>query len=172
MRVFLYVISAILLLSCSGVQSLSTVEQVDFNQYAGTWYEIARIPNQFETNLECVTAEYVISGEKIEVINRGFNTKKGKWVTSTGKAKQAGPDGTSQLKVSFFWPFSGDYYIMNVTPDYEYALVGSPTRDYLWILSRTTSLSSSMKEKFSNQASKEGFDVSKLHWTKHNCEQD
>ena len=162
----------LLVLSCGETQSLTTVQLVDLDQYAGVWYEMARIPNQFEKNLECVTAEYVINDGKIEVINRGFNTEKNKWAESRGKAKESGPKGTSQLKVSFFWPFSGDYYIMNITPDYEYALVGSPTRDFLWVLSRTPSLSKSMKEKFSNQASKEGFEISNLHWTKHNCEED
>lgn len=172
MKKFFLVVFGALLLACNGVQELATEEQIDLQQYAGTWYEMARIPNRFEENLECVTAEYVVENGKIDVINRGFNTVKAKWVESTGKAKEAGPPGTTQLKVSFFWPFSGDYYIMNVTPDYDYALVGSPTRDYLWILSRTPTLSSSMKEKFTTQASKEGFDISTLHWTKHNCSQD
>jgi len=110
-------------------------------------------------------------GKQIEVINRGFNVESGKWKTTVGKAKLCGPDGTSQLEVTFFWPFRGDYYVMNVTQDYEYALIGTPDRSYLWILSRTPSLSESIKSKYLSQAQSEGFEVSELMWVEHNCEQ-
>jgi len=75
------------------------------------------------------------------------------------------------LEVTFFWPFRGDYYVMNVTQDYEYALIGTPDRSYLWILSRTPSLSESIKSKYLSQAQSEGFEVSELMWVEHNCEQ-
>ncbi len=159
-----------LFFSCSSSRELNTVSKVDLNQYEGKWYEIARLPNNFEEGLSCVTAEYTVA-KHIEVLNRGFDADKGKWKSSKGKAKQAGPKGSSQLAVTFFWPFKGDYYIMDVTPDYEYALVGTPDRSYLWILSRSTSLSESIKSKYLSQAKSEGFDTTKLIWVEHNCKE-
>lgn len=165
-----FVLLLFTLYSCSSARELNTVSSVDLNQYEGKWYEIARLPNNFEEGLSCVTAEYTIS-KNIEVMNRGFDAEKGKWKSSKGKAKLAGPKGTSQLDVTFFWPFKGVYYIMDVTPDYEYALVGTPDRSYLWILSRSASVSESIKSKYLSQAKSEGFDTSKLIWVEHNCEE-
>ena len=129
------------LFSCNSDKDLSTVESLDLNKYKGLWYEIARLPNRFEKNLECVTARYTLDAKgKVIVENSGYNTKSLDMESITGKAWV--PDSTTPgvLKVRFFWPFAGDYYVIDVDEDYQTALVGSPDRKYLWILSRSTNI--------------------------------
>ena len=149
---------------------LPTVKQVDLQRYSGLWYEIARLPNSFEKDLECVTARYtILKNGKIEVLNRGFSTKKGDFKNSKGKATQPDNNFPGRLKVTFFWPFSGDYYIIALDKDYSWALVGSPTRDYLWVLSRTKQLDDSIYADLVAKAGELGFDTGQLHKVKHNC---
>jgi len=149
---------------------LPTVEKVDLNRYAGLWYEIARLPNSFEKDLQCVTAEYTLKPNgKVEVLNKGFSTKKGAYKSSKGRAWV--PDNTypGRLKVSFFWPFAGDYYIISLDADYRYALVGDPGRKYLWILSRTKKLDDSLYSSLIETARSKGFDTDQMVLVKQNC---
>lgn len=105
--------------------ALRTVSSVDLSRYSGTWYEIARYPNRFQRDCQSdTTAEYTIR-------------KDGKVKTARGTAKVADKATNAKLKVTFFWPFYGDYWIIGLSPDYRYAIVGEPNRKYLWILSRT-----------------------------------
>ena len=153
------------LLGCrSNGRSLDTVEVVDLDKYAGTWYEIARLPNTFEDGLKCVTATYELKDNgKIRVINRGHK------VTSPDKVKEAKgtawvPDAAlpGQLKVSFFWPFAGDYYIIVLAEDYTYALVGDPSRKFLWILARSRQLDADTVAMLKAEAAERGFDVASM----------
>ena len=66
------------------------------------------------------------------------------------------------MKVSFFWPFSGDYWIIGLDPDYRWALVGGPGRDYLWILSREPSMDEDLYSRIVDLAKRRGYDVSRL----------
>ncbi|MBR9860074.1 hypothetical protein GYB22_04890 [bacterium] len=156
--------------ACNSNKYLETVDSVDLDSYAGIWYEIARLPNSFEKNLKCVTANYtLLESGNVEVLNRGYNTKKEKWEDANGKAKVASDSFNSRLKVSFFGPFYGDYYIIELDPQYRFALVGSPSREYLWILSRTPVLDKPTIDMLLEKAKKEGFKTSDLSFTEQDC---
>ena len=115
----------------------STVKQFDIPRFMGKWYEIARYEHTFEKGMSHVTAEYsLLSNGKIRVINRGI--KNGKPKEIIGKAKQPYPiEYPGRLKVSFFLWFYADYYILELDKEYQYAIIGSSSDKYLWILSRT-----------------------------------
>ena len=161
MKLLLTFLTAVLLLtSCKTTQELKTVDYVDLERYQGKWYEITKIPNRFEKNLIYVTANYTLKENgKIKVLNDGYNTKKGKYQKAVGEAKVNGP---GKLGVSFFKPFYGDYYIMELDEDYQWVLVGSPSRDYLWILARTPQISEELITELSKKAEDAGFDISRL----------
>lgn len=152
------------LLACSDEQAnIKVVENIDANQYLGTWYEIARLDHSFERGLQNVTANYSQNNDgTIKVINRGFNSKKNKWEEAEGKAYFVDPanqDGTylGKLKVSFFGPFYGDYNIIVLDkPYYNYVMVTSG-KNYLWILSRTPQLAYPIKQHLVAQAKELGF---------------
>ena len=152
------------LLSCKSSKDLPTVAKVDIEKYAGKWYEIARLPNSFEKNLERITATYTPKSDgNIEVLNQGFSTEiKEKVSKAKGKAWIPNADFPGRLKVSFFWPFAGNYYIIFLDENYKYALVGDPSRKYLWILSRTQILDESIFNKLLEVATNNGFDVATL----------
>jgi len=161
MKLLLTLLATVLLLtSCKTTQELQTVDYVDLERYQGKWYEITKIPNRFEKNLIYVTANYTLKENgKIKVLNDGYNTKKGKYEKAVGEAKVNGP---GKLGVSFFKPFYGDYYIMELDEDYRWVLVGSPSRDYLWILARTPQISEELITELSKKAENAGFDISRL----------
>lgn len=104
------------------MRELKTVEYVDIARYMGTWYEIARFTQHFEKGLVGVTATYnLLSGGSVDVLNAGHKlTLDGKLKTAHGKAKVADRQTNAKLKVTFFWPFYGDYWILELGKDYEY----------------------------------------------------
>ena len=144
---------------------LPTNKNVDINSYKGTWYEVARFEHFFEKGCKNVTATYNLrDDEKIDVINRCTNIEDNKKKEATGIA-YATDDTNSKLKVSFFRPFYGDYWIIDVDKDYKVALVGSPSREYLWILSRTKTIDEKTKGNLLIKAAAFGFDTKKFIWT-------
>lgn len=149
---------------------LPTVDQVDMNRYAGLWYEIARLPNSFEKGLECVTANYILKANgKIGVLNKGYSAKKEAFKTAKGKAWLPDDNYPGRLKVSFFWPFAGDYYIISLDKDYTYALVGDPSRKYLWVLSRAKELNDVTYSELMETARVHGFEIDKMIRIQHDC---
>ena len=159
------------LFSASPAQDLPTVEKVDLTKYAGTWYEIARLPNSFEKGMQCVTATYTLKDNgKVQVLNKGYLADKGKYKTAKGTAWV--PDGgyPGRLKVTFFWPFAGNYYIMALDEGYAYALVGDPSRKYLWVLARTKTLEESIYSELMALAKNKGFDVEQVMRIDQSCE--
>ncbi|MEH0155267.1 lipocalin family protein [Limibacter armeniacum] len=153
--------------------TLPTVAKVDLQKYIGRWYEIARFPNSFEKELKCVTATYAIKNDgKISVTNKGVNINDPSKVSeSQGMAWRPDKSKEGQLKVSFFWPFAGDYFIIALDEkNYQYALVGSPDRDYLWVLSRKPELKQETYQKLLKIAEDNKFDISKLKLTPQDCQ--
>ena len=142
----------------------STVRNVDIKRYMGKWYEIARYPHSFEKGLTGVTATYkLLSNGRIEVTNSGYkNTLDGKLKTAKGKAKIPDQNDPAKLKVSFFLFFYGDYYILELDPDYQWVLIGSSSDKYLWILSRTPSLDPVIYNSLLENAKNRGYDINKL----------
>jgi apolipoprotein D and lipocalin family protein len=141
----------------------ATVEHVDVHRYSGVWYEIARYPNFFQRN--CVadtTASYSLRTDgRIEVLNT-CRTKNGQSDTVRGYAKVVDPRTNAKLKVTFFWPFSGDYWIIGLDPDYRFAVVGDPQRKYLWILSRKPRLDDATYAQIAALARDAGYDPARL----------
>ena len=135
--------------------------EFDIDRYMGTWYEVARYDHSFERNMEQVTATCQrISDKRIRVVNRGYNTRTRKWSEAVGKAKPG--DRAGQLRVSFFWIFYSDYNILELAEDYSWALVGSSSPHYLWILSRTPSLPAKVLDEILATARSYGYDTEKL----------
>lgn len=152
-------------------QDLPTVERVDLSKYVGTWYEIGRLPNNFEAGLECVTATYSLKKNgKIQVLNKGYSVKKGKYKTARGTALVPDPAYPGRLKVTFFWPFYGNYYILSLDEDYQYVLVGDPSRKYLWVLARNKSLDESIYQELLDQAKNLGFKTDRVLRINQGCE--
>lgn len=162
---------ALTLVACKSPTPPKGVKPVsDFNasRYLGKWYEIARLENRFEKGMEQVTATYGLrSDEGITVLNRGYDPIKNKWKESEGKAYFTGAPTTAALKVSFFGPFYGGYNVIKLDNDYQYALVSGPNRDYLWILSRSTTIPEAVKQDFLTTARQLGFPVEQLVWVNH-----
>lgn len=146
----------------SGEMDKTTVKELDLQRYLGTWYEIARYDHRFERGLQGVTATYSMRDDgKIKVLNQGYeNTLDGKLSVAEGKAKLT--DDPGKLKVSFFWIFYSDYLVMELDENYQWALIGSNSDKYLWILSRTPKLEDNVKNLILHKAEKRGYDTSKL----------
>ncbi len=145
---------------------LPTVASVDLERYAGKWIEIARYENRFEKGCEGASAEYRIDSKSVLVLNQCYNEKGERIGEATGEAKAVEGSHNSRLKVSFFWPFYGDYWIVMLDKEYRYSVVGEPTRRYLWILSRTATLSSYDRETILAYLPTIGYDPDQLFWTK------
>lgn len=144
-----------------------TVSEVDLNRYVGTWYEIASFPQSFQRGCVATTAEYALRPDgKISVTNScRLNSLDGQLRVARGVARSVDPSN-AKLAVSFFWPFEGDYWIFELGDSYEYAVVGAPDRDSLWILSRTRTLPSELLDEIVGRTeSVLGFDVSRLNYT-------
>ena len=144
-----------------------SVGTIDLGRYLGKWYEIAAFPMYFQR--QCVgdtTAEYALRPDgDISVVNR-CRTEKG-FDEAVGKAWAVEGTGNAQLKVSFFWPFRSDYWIIGLDDDYRWAVVGNPNRKYLWVLSRTPRLAGEALDKALQAAASQGFDLAQLKYTVH-----
>lgn len=142
---------------------LRTVEHVDLTRYAGKWYEIARYPNRFQRNCQSDTsATYTLRKDgKVEVVNTCLE-KNGAMKTARGTAKIADKQSNAKLRVTFFWPFYGDYWVLGLDPDYRYAIVGEPKRKYLWILSRVPQMPEAQYRRALEQVQALGYDPARL----------
>ena len=156
----------------SSYAPLDVVDKVDVNRYIGKWYEIALLPNRFEKGCNCTTAEYsVIDNETIRVVNScRKDSVTGEIDSAEGKAFVVEGSNNAKLRVQFFWPFRGDYWIIDLDKEnYQWAVVGAPSREYLWILSRTPKMDELLFNSLVEKCKEKGFDVSKLELTNHDC---
>lgn len=159
------------LFSCQPTKDLPTVHDLDIDKYLGQWYEIARLPNSFEKGLDCVTANYSLKKNgKIEVINKGFLIEdRPNFKIANGTAWRPDNNKEGQLKVTFFWPFAGKYYVITLDEDYQYALVGDPSRKYLWILSRSKTMEPEILNGLMQTAKTNGFDTEQMIMVNQTC---
>ncbi len=160
-----------LLYSCStsNYPPLDVVDSVDVKRYTGKWYEIARLPFKYQEGCNCTTAEYsVIDSTTLRVVNKCI--KEGELDDATGKAFVVEGTNNAKLRVQFFWPFRGDYWIIDLDKEnYSYAVVGTPSRENLWILSRTKKLDEQLYNSLLEKCKAKGFDVTKLEITNQEC---
>ena len=154
-------------MSIANSQAVQTVPFVDLTKYVGKWYEIASFPQFFQKGCTCTTAEYTATDKGyITVENRcNKNSIDGKQSYIKGKVFVEKNTGNAQLKVQFFWPFKGKYWIIDLADDYSYAVVSEPDRKYLWILSRTPKMNEITYQQILNRLTNTGFDLSKLQIT-------
>lgn len=153
--------------ACAKTQPLETVKSVDLNKYMGKWYEIALFPQRFEKGCNCSTAEYSIEKDYVKVVNScNKGSVDGKLTRVSGKAFAVKGSNNSKLKVQFFWPFKGDYWIIELADDYSYAVVGAPNRKYLWILSRTPVMDDATYNMLLEKIKGKGFNITKIIKTK------
>ena len=155
-----------LLAACAHAPSgppLQTVERVDLGRYAGKWYEIATIPMSFQKGCTGVTANYTIRPDgDVDVVNTcRKETLDGPERQATAKAWSVDPSN-AKLVVRFFWPFTGDYWIIDLDPDYRWAVVGHPSREYLWILSRTPQMDPATYDGILARLRAQSYDTTKL----------
>ena len=146
--------------------SLEVVPHVELEKYLGKWYEIAHLPFRFEDDCTDITATYSLSKDgNVSVLNECL--RDGKLKQAKGKAKVVDKNTGAKLKVTFFWPFSADYWIIDLGEDYDYAVVGTPNRKYLWILSRTPQMDDKLFSQLIESAKSKGFGVNNLIKTSH-----
>ena len=155
---------ALSLAGCTGVpEGVQPVRGFDAERYLGTWHEIARLDHSFERGLVQVTATYAKREDGgIHVLNRGYDPVKGAWKEAEGRAYFIAEPDLASLKVSFFGPFYGGYHVFALDPDYGWALISGPTREYLWILARQPQLPAAVLNDLLAKAKSAGFDTSAL----------
>lgn len=148
-------------------QGLQTVPYVDLNKYSGKWYEIASYPQRFQKGCHCTTAEYTLSDKGYVIVENRCNrdSVNGKRSYIKGKAFVERNSGNAKLKVQFFWPFKGKYWIIDLADDYSYAVVSHPNKKYLWILSRTSKMDNTVYQQIISRLKSNGFDLSKIKIT-------
>ena len=169
------VVLSLLVALTARAQAVKTVASVDLPRYLGTWHEIARLPNSFQKKCtEDVTAEYLARQDgNITVINR-CRMQDGSIASATGIAKVVEGSGNAKLKVSFLpgwltwlpWGW-GDYWVVALSPDYTYAVVGDARREYLWILSRQTKMDPATYRTALEQAGAQGYPIRNMIETRH-----
>ncbi|TJZ74788.1 lipocalin family protein [Chitiniphilus eburneus] len=152
--------------AADAIAPVQSVAQVELPRYLGRWYEIARYPMYFQR--QCVgdvTALYAMRQDgRISVTNR-CRTADGKLDVADGVATAVSGSGNAQLKVSFFWPFKADYWVIGLDPQYRWAVVGNPSRKNLWVLARTPRLPEELLAAALASAQAQGFDLKPLQYT-------
>ena len=172
----LLVLSAVLLSSAvspakAQFPPLEAVPYVDVNRYMGTWYEIATIPQPFQARCEGgVTAQYRLMPDGSVNVYNACQTRRGTIFASEGRGFVVNPGYNSKLDVSFVsaggrWLFRGDYWIIELGANYEYAVIGDPSRSFGWILSRTCSLPVETLNGIFSRLTANGYDVSTFEMT-------
>jgi len=151
----------------AGAKPLEVVPHVDLQRYLGTWFEIATIPQRFQKGCVGVAAHYSLRADgDIDVVNVcRKKTLDGKELSVRGKAWVVDKTTNAKLKVRFFWPFSGAYWIIDLDQDYQWAVVGHPNRNYLWILSRTRQIDTALYDELVRRIAAKGYDTSRIKKT-------
>jgi apolipoprotein D and lipocalin family protein len=157
--------------NCAGTAKsdspLTVVDSVDLQRYLGKWYEISSYPAWFQKGCTGSTAEYSpLTEGKIQVINScRKGSLEGKLKESKGKAEVVDTATNAKLKVWFLWPFNSIYWIIDLDDDYQWAVVGEPSRKYLWILSRTPTMEEAVYQGILGRLPQKGYDSAKLRKT-------
>lgn len=166
------VVALLVLVACSttgkqGLPPLETVEYVELGRYAGTWFEIASLPQRFEAGCVGTTARYALDGDgNLVVVDRcREDSFAGPDRIASGEARVVDTQTNAKLAVSYTWPIWRDYWIIDLDPDYRWAVVGHPSRDYLRILSRAPRLDPAVYDGIIARLREQGYEVDRLQKT-------
>lgn len=167
---------AVLMLSaCSTPKTPDGIRPVtgfDVDRYTGHWHEVARIDHSFERGLTQASATYTRNADDtVKVVNRGYDAARKQWKEAEGTARFVGDPTQAALKVSFFGPFYGGYNVVALDENYQWAMVVGSSTDYLWILSRTPTLPSDVREHLLERAKAMGIDTGRILWAAQGAEQ-
>jgi len=170
-KTFIILMTMMFFANASAQKSLKVVPEVDLKRYSGTWYEIARKPFSFESKLKCITATYTLRDDgKITVLNSGqYISDPSRSTSSKGTAVIPDKNVPAKLKVWFFWPFKGNYWILELDDDYKYVLIGEPSLKYLWVLARDKKLEQPVLDRLFKTAVDSGYDISDIIMTEQDC---
>lgn len=166
-KIITLIILSFLVPTAMYAQPLKTVPNVDLNKYAGKWFEIASFPQRFQKRCHCTTAQYTLTDKGYLIVENRCNkdSVNGKLSYIKGKAFVVKNTGNAKLKVQFFWPFKGDYWIIDLANDYSYAVVSNPNKKSLWILSRASKMDAAVYQQIIMRLKEKGFDLTKLTMT-------
>jgi apolipoprotein D and lipocalin family protein len=151
------------LAGCSPNEPLAVAKDVDLDRFQGQWFEIAKLPRIAETNCTKTTAFYRVRDGGLDIENQ-CHVDKADGPLRTQAMRATVAESTSQLNLTVSG-FTGDYWILEVGTHYEYAMIGVPSRDYLWILSRTPTMDKDELSTLVAHAKEKKFDTSKLEYT-------
>lgn len=140
------------------------VQTIETDRYLGLWHEAARLPNSFERDCQDVTAEYGRRDDGLISVTNRCRASDGRMREAIGRARFAGADGEGKLKVSFFGPFWGDYWVVERADDYSWSIVSEPGGRYLWVLTREDGLSPERRAFFEEKVTALGYRPSDLIW--------
>jgi apolipoprotein D and lipocalin family protein len=165
-------IAALVLTACMGAppvnrtsaEPLTTAAQVDLARYVGLWHEAARLPNQFERGCVAATATYTQRPDGMIGVRNACTKADGSVNEVNGRAKVVDAATKAKLKVSFFGPFWGDYWVLDLAPDYSWALVGEGSGRYLWVLTRAEKIDDALKDELIGRLKARGYDTDALYW--------
>lgn len=152
-------VATLLLSACAHRPAIDSqpMPQVDLARYMGRWHEIVRYPHRFERGCREVTADYALRPDgRLDVLNSCRKGEPPALKTARATGWSVHPSA-SRLKVRFFWPFSGDYWIVGLDPDYRWVMVGSPRKDYFWILARQPTLPPALEQELFERARALGY---------------
>ena len=164
-KTFIAMASAMTLAACTTAvpDGVTPVTGFNVDRYLGTWYEIARLDHRFERGLTNVTANYSFNDDgSIRVLNAGYDTRACSYDEREGRATFVGDPTTASLSVSFFGPFAGGYHVIELAPDYSYAVVSGATEDYFWILARSPNMSQRLLDRIIADATANGYPTHEL----------
>ncbi|WP_102404267.1 lipocalin family protein [Vibrio sp. 10N.261.55.A7] len=171
MHKLLVIMVSFALSGCLGMpERVTPVSGFQLEEYLGEWYEVARLDHSFEEGLSQVSANYTLKSDGgVRVINRGYSQEDDEWQQAEGKAYFVNESNEGYLKVSFFGPFYGSYVVFDLDKEnYQYAFVSGPNNEYLWLLARTKTVDSALKDRFLTMSKERGFNTDEIIWVDQN----
>ncbi|MDX2235234.1 MAG: lipocalin family protein [Hyphomonadaceae bacterium] len=171
-RSLFFALAAVAVAGCSSFQPvqraeqppLQAVESVDLARYRGLWHEQARLPNWFERGCVAATATYTERPDGLIGVRNVCTKADGGTEDAVGRARVVDAVSNAKLKVSFFGPFWGDYWVIDLAPDYSWVIVGEPSGRYLWVLTRAPAIDAGQKADFLARIAAKGYRTDRLIW--------
>lgn len=166
----LLVIPVLLVSACNSHKELPAVYSLNLENYAGTWYEVARLPyTEPREGCECATLRYITEGDHLQMEKSCYDAAKNEFIRSKGLMRPRKGSNNSRFKIQQIPSLNGDYHILALEEDYSYALVGAPDRKSLWILSRRREPAAEIVKEYLNRAEELGYHTADMIFTRQDC---